>query len=647
MKKAHLCLLLLMGYSIASAQMGLSKYYEPEMMVANNLTDHLKVDFKWTMKGTLQALINEGINQLDENNPEIALINLNKAVKEDSSIWVSYYYRGVCHKKLANFDAAERDFLKALLLNRKLQEACFELGEILIAKNQLKDASDKFVEAVNINPKWAEGYFGMANVSFLSNSFSEAADMYKKCISLNSRFTPAIIMLGTLELRARFNAKQAVVEFTKAITIDSANSQAYFWRGIAHLENQDIKSCLKDWDKLISLNPGNTFYIMLRGFANIEAGNFDQAFIDLKNALKSQTVNEDKFVGGQTILDKRIDLHAGANYLIANGYGLKEETFTNLKKGFCMLLSGNNFEAFKALLEADKIESSATGYFLLAINFEHAGRHPEALDCYTRALARDPDIFDAHKKRTVYRMEMADWRGAHEDIKQMFRLQPGSPIAFRLRGLVKAHERDNKGAIADLNEFLRTDTADAEVIRCRSICYTLLNDRENALRDINWILQKNPDDWVLNDQMVDNCLILKDTVKAISILNLYIQKQSTTYHPYMKLTEIFINQNRIKLAAPLLVKLTAIIPASLDPFEYSKVYFWQGIVALETKDYPMALARFEQALQANKYYLDAKYKRGKTYEAMGDVPNALADYEILAKQNFKDSKALFKALSKR
>jgi tetratricopeptide (TPR) repeat protein len=638
---------LMLCCSVAYAQMNLSKYYEPEMMVANNLYDHLKIDFKWTMKGNLQALINEGINQLDENNLDIALINLNKAVTEDTSLWVSFYYRGICYKKTGDFAAAERDLRKALSLNKRLAEACFELGEIYIATDKLKDASDKFVEAVEINPKWAEGYFGMANVSFLNQSFSSASDLYKKCIAVNARFTPAYIMLGTLELRARFNAKQAVVEFTKAIAIDSLSSSAYFWRGIAHLENQNAQACLKDWDKLILLNPGNAFYIMLRGFVNIEAGDFEKAFIDLKTALKAQNINEDKFVGGQTILDKRIDLFSAANYLIANGYGLKEEAFTNVKKGFCLLLAGNYFEAFRALVAADQLESSATVYFLLAITLEHSGQHLQALDCYSRALALDKDIFDAHKKRTVYRMEMADWRRAHEDIKEMFRLQPGSPVAFRLRGLVKAHERNNKGAIADLNEFLKTDTADSEVIRCRSICYTLLNDRENAMRDINWILQKKPDDWTLNDQMADNCLILKDTSKAISILNIFIQKQSAMYQPYMKLMEMLISQNLIKQASLVLAKLNAIMPASINPFEHSKIYLWQGIIAFENKSYDMAIARFEQALQSNKYNLDAKYQRGKTYEAAGNFQKALLDYEILAKQNFKDSKALYKAVGRK
>lgn len=629
---------------IAGAQITLSKYYQPEMKVANNIKDHLKVNFKWTMKGELQALINEGINQLDENNMELAMYNLDKAIQQDSSLWMSYYYRGICFKKIGNFTRATKDLKKASQLNKQLAEAHIEIGEMYLEEKKFKEAADQFVEATEINPKRPEAYFGMANVSFLNSSSSSSRELYRKCIALDPKFISAYVMLGIIELD-RFNHTGAVTEISKAIAIDSTYSAAYVWRAISHLDNNDLKSGLRDWNKLIQLNPENAFFILIRGYINIEAGDFENAFVDLKRALKAEQIDEDKFVGGQTVLDKQIDLRAAGNYLVATGYGLKENTFSNLKRAFCMMLAGDNWQALKALEDANQIEPTATGFFLGAINYEHANNHFDAYECYNRALSLDNDIFDAHKKRTVYRMEMADWKGAMEDINHLFRLQPNSPVALRLRGLVRAHQRKNADAIADFNEFLKTDTADVEVIRCRSICYTLLNDHENAIRDINWIVKKNPIEWTLNDQMVDNCLILKDTVKAISILNGYILRQPSEYLPYFKLMDILINQNLIKQAKPLIAKLNSLLPPSLTQPEYSRIYFWQGVIELESKNYELALAQFDRAIQMDENNFDAKYRRGNTFEAMGNFTRARDDYKALAKQNFKDSKSRYKALA--
>lgn len=644
--KILIAVILTLNWLICGAQVTLSKYYQPEMKVANNVKDHLKVSFKWTMKGTLQALINEGINQLDENNLEVAIYNLDKAIHQDSTLWMSYYYRGICFKKVGDFTRATRDLQKASQLNKQLCESYIEIGEMYLEEKKFKDAAEQFVEAMEINPKRPEAYFGMANVSFLNSSLNSSRELYKKCIALDPKFISAHVMLGMIELD-QFNHKEAVTEISKAIAIDSTYSAAYLWRAIAHLDNNDLKSGLRDWNKLIQLNPQNAFYTMIRGFINIEAGDFDKAFIDLKTYLKAEKVDEDKFVGGQTVLDKQIDLQAAGNYLIATGYGLKDDTFSHLKRAFCMMLAGDSWQAFKALEDANQIEPSSTAFFLGAVNYEHANRHYDAYESYGRALELDNDIFDAHKKRSVYRMEMADWKGAIEDVNHLFRLQPNSPVALRLRGLVRAHQRKNIEAIADFNEFLKTDTADLEVIRCRSICYTLLNDRENAIQDINWILRNNPMDWVLNDQMADNCLVLKDTAKAISILDSYLRRKPDEYQPYFKLLSIIISQNRINLAKPLMSKLRSMLPGSLESTEQSKISYWLGVIAVDARDYNTALAQFDKALQEDQYNFEAKYKRGEMFEALGEIQKAKADYKDLAKQDFRDAKARLKALAKK
>ena len=72
-----------------------------------------------------------------------------------------------------------------------------------------------------------------------------------------------------------------------------------------------------------------------------------------------------------------------------------------------------------------------------------------ALTYYDKALTLDDDIFDAHKKRSVYRIELKDWRGANRDFEDMFRLQPKSPVTYRLRGFARSHEGNYKGAIDD------------------------------------------------------------------------------------------------------------------------------------------------------------------------------------------------------
>src|SRR6187549_511865 len=115
-------------------------------------------------------------------------------------------------------------------------------------------------------------------------------------------------------------------------------------------------------------------------------------------------------MGAQTMLDKQIDLQAATHYLIRTGYGLKNETFSHLKKGYCFLLAARKKEALDALTAAEKIEPTAPVFFLKAIAYEHLNNHPSAFQYYSLALGLDNDIFDAHKKRSIYFMELKDWK---------------------------------------------------------------------------------------------------------------------------------------------------------------------------------------------------------------------------------------------
>lgn len=132
-------------------QVDIFKYYRPNFSLFNTY-DFLKVEFSWNMRGNIQAHLNEAINNLDEKNPLQALANLDEAIKLDSTLWVSYYYRGVCNKQRLQFKDAEIDFLKAVALNPSLAEANIELGKLYVLINVPAKAKSEFNEAIKKIP---------------------------------------------------------------------------------------------------------------------------------------------------------------------------------------------------------------------------------------------------------------------------------------------------------------------------------------------------------------------------------------------------------------------------------------------------------------------------------------------------------------
>ena len=449
------------------------------------------------------------------------------------------------------------------------------------------------------------------------------------------------MMQGLVKFLARKKDTESIALFDKAVSADSSYALTYFWRGLAYISLEKPNDCLKNWNALVRLEPENPLYTLLRGCLYIELGDFDNAFNDLRKTMRSRAVDDERFTAGQTVLDKRIDLQYAANYLITNGYGLDEKSFGFLKKGFCLLLAGKHKEAIEEIRKSERIQPSATVYFIEALAYEHSGDHYTALTYYNKALALDNDIFDAHKKRSVYRTELKDWNGAHQDFDDMLRLQPQSPVVFRLRGLSRSNEGDYKGAIEDLTQFMKTDSADYEVIRTRSVCWAMLKNDKAANEDLRLLLKLRKDR-ELYHTVAENYIILKDTSNAIEIWKEYARLAPQVFIPFMELARIYVHQKKWDSARVEIDKLLhMVIPY---PKKYAEILYWQGLIDFDRALYEDAIVKFTKSLKNDNNNLDAKYFRAKAYERSGQLKKALSDLKDLKNIQYKDSPRLYAAI---
>ncbi|HWA33764.1 MAG TPA: hypothetical protein VG737_06525, partial [Cyclobacteriaceae bacterium] len=120
---------------------------------------------------------------------------------------------------------------------------------------------------------------------------------------------------------------------------------------------------------------------------------------------------------------------------------------------------------------AQKLQPSSCGYLMKGLTFEGLRQYDSSLANYNKALLMDNDIFDAHKKRAIYRYEANNWKGAYEDLNQMRRINPSSPATFRLSGMIKSNLKDYYGCIIDMAAFVKTDTTDFESWQVKAFCH--------------------------------------------------------------------------------------------------------------------------------------------------------------------------------
>lgn len=641
--KKLISILCLLYSSTGWAQVDMTKYFIPSLGNTYSYT-YLKPDFKWDMNGNLQALINEGINSLEEDNAQTALLNLDKAIKIDSGLWISHYYRGVAHRKLFRLEDAKQDFTAALAFNPTLAEADIELAKTHLILRSFSDAEKHLDAAIKKKPSLAEGYFNKGILEANRGNFTKGRKLFEKANEVNSRHAPSYLMRGLMEWGIKRDYSDAIELFDKATESDSTFLPGFFWRGLVRAQ-KDPKACLQDWNKVVELDPGNLFFVAMRGFLYIELQDFDMAFIDLKKIIKAENLNEDKYSGGKTILEYKLDLQAAAGYLIANGYGLDEAAFTKLKKGFCLLIANESGEALKAVNEAEKIQPSATAYFLKAVILEKNNQADRAFEYFGLALAQDKDIYEAHRKKCLYFFEQYDYKNAHAELREMFRLQPNSPSGYRLRGMIRFSQNSYGPAIGDFNEYLKKDSFDIEIIRTRAKCYASVGLVNETIRDVEWVTKRMPT-WDVYEESVTNYLVVKDTSRAIGLLERFLEPDPVYFAPHFKVIELYILTKNWDQAE---IRIEKIAPAVTVRYyfinEQSQISHWQGMITLyRDKDPKVAIVKFNAALKLNPKNLEAKYHRARAYLLSGQQKKSLEAYQELKNLGYRDADQIYNSL---
>jgi tetratricopeptide (TPR) repeat protein len=621
----------------AYSQQDLTEVFKPNLLPVVSPYEYLDVEFTWNIPGKAQAYLNAGITELKEGSPPMALQNFNEAIQQHE-FWVSYYYRGIIHRILGNNQEAENDFKQVLKLQKTCAEALYALGDLYQQTEKFDQAASYYESAIKLDPKLVRGTYQLGNLALLAGEINRAVKYYEKCIQIDPAFPDAYLRLGLLKFSPRKKDRDAIVYLDKAIQVDSTFENGLYWRGLIYILLNDFEEGLSDWNRLIQMNPNNPLLLSNRGVVYMALDDYENAYRDLRDALMMYYEDEEQFAGQQTLIDKRIDLQAAVSYLNRYGYGLPEKSFLQIKKGFCLLITGKPQESIKNFKAAAYPEPSAAAFYLTGLAYEQVPRFDSAHFFYDLALKYDEDLLDAYKKRAIYRYEMRDWKGSYNDFSQMIRLQPESLVPYRLRGFVKSNLRDFYGCILDLTHVLNSDSSDYEVWKTRGYCRQQVGDTLGALNDYRKGLKINTTDADLYEIVAQSFLKAKDTSSALEVLMEYENAFPNSDKPVLQKVRILIEQNKLEQARSELDKLITSNPTIHYDRQYlSYIQMLEGLIDMRSGKLKNAKEKFTASLKNNPELLEARLHRYKTYVLLGEAKKAEEDLLILKKSNYKDA----------
>ena len=240
------------------------------------------------------ALNNRGLLSLAGKDYKAAVTDFSLAIDADRNLSDAWNNRGFAQMKLNELDKAMSDIKQALHIKEDYVTAWNNCGLVAMQQEKFADAEKAFGRAMELDPMDARWVNHHRAALIKQNRFAEAQQDANKIEWLNqltnltqvagrnARDPRAWIVRGQhLMDGQQFNA--AIQDFNRALTVSPGNAQALFDRAVAWVKTGDYQKAMLDCDESIVANPSLEAY-SLRGDLWLRMENLDLAIADFESA---------------------------------------------------------------------------------------------------------------------------------------------------------------------------------------------------------------------------------------------------------------------------------------------------------------------------------------------------------------------------
>lgn len=328
------------------------------------------------------------------------------------------------------------------------------------------------------------------------------------------RYIVAILLLLALALPARVVAQynrnyiywmgqQKMVNnnYHEAIEIlnvllrhDSNDFDAYFLRGIAKYNLDDLLGADQDFTRAVELNPVYTGAFYYRAITRSRLGNYDDALNDFKQTIELRPDLPDPYYsrGVTRLLNQQFeaaiadfDLFIRFEKRHVAAYINRGISYLNLKD------TTKAYENFELAIRTNREEPEAynrRGGLLMAQE-----RYAEACEDFNRAIECDSTFLPAFFNRALVNDQLDRPMLSISDLDHVIKLDSMSTIGYFNRALIRSDIGDYNRALEDFNTVAKLSPDNVLVYYNRALLHTRLGNLRAAIDDYTRAIELYPD----------------------------------------------------------------------------------------------------------------------------------------------------------
>ena len=233
-------------------------------------------------------------NLFNSNEIDILEKKTRKLIDKYPKISVLYNILGIVLKKKNNPDEAILNLNKAIDLQPNFDQAHNNLGNILKETGRIEEAINAYRKTLKINPNYAEAYSNLGNALTEVGKIEEAIVNHQKALKLNPSHAVFYTNLGT-SLVELGKYEEAILNHRQALKLNPQFAEAYSNLGNALTEVGKIEEAIVNHQKALKLNPKYKMANFNESIARLTLGEFEIGWEKYETRIGKNNITEMRY----------------------------------------------------------------------------------------------------------------------------------------------------------------------------------------------------------------------------------------------------------------------------------------------------------------------------------------------------------------
>lgn len=325
--------------------------------------------------------------------------------------------------------------------------------------------------------------YWMGQQKMVNNNYHEAIDILNVLIRHDSKDFDAYFLRGI----AKYNLDDllgADADFSEAVRLNPVYTGAYYYRAITRSRLGNYDDALSDFRQAIELRPDLPDPYYSRGVTRLLNQQFEAAIADFDLFIRYEKRHVAAYINrGISYLNLRDTTKAYENFELAIRTNREEPDAYN-RRGALYLSQERYEEAYLDFDRATQCDSTfLPAFFNRAIANNHLNRPMRSIDDLNRVIELDSTSAIGYFNRALIRSEIGDLNHALEDFNRVAQLSPDNVLVYFNRALIHTDLGNIKAAIDDYSRAIELYPDFANAYLNRSILRRTQRDVRGAESD--------------------------------------------------------------------------------------------------------------------------------------------------------------------